>query len=247
MGFQAVALPTASLSTHTGGFEGFVFRDLTPDMRGWWHHWKEENIRFDAFYSGFLGNAEQIGVVEDMIRSLDPDTLVFVDPVMGDDGVLYSTYTEEMRQGMKSLVKHAHVITPNVTEAAFLLDRVPKAEYTKEEIEEMIYALTKLCSGSIVITGVETQGEVGSAYYEKGQNEVLFYMHKKHDKAYPGTGDIFASVLLGRILKKDTLGEAVRRACDFVYDLVGYSKKFDYPVREGVLLEPLLWKLSDNR
>ncbi len=247
MGLQACALPTAALSTHTGGFEGFVFRDLTCDMRGWWRHWKDERIEFDAFYSGFLGNAEQIGIVEDMIRSLDKNTLIFVDPVMGDDGQLYSTYTDEMRCEMKNLVKHAHVITPNVTEAAFLLDRVPKPVYTKNEIEEMTLALSKICSGSIVVTGVETQGEVGCAYYEKGQDKVLFYMHEKHGKSYPGTGDIFASVLLGRILKNDTLKSAVVCACDFVYDLVGYSKQFDYPVKEGVLLEALLWKLSDNR
>ncbi len=246
MGFQACALPTASLSTHTGGFEGFVFRDLTDDMRGWWKHWQDEKIEFSAFYSGFLGNEEQIDIVEEMIKSLDEKTIVFIDPVMGDDGELYSTYTEKMRLGMKRLVKHAHVITPNITEAAFLLDRAPKKIYTRDEVQELVLSLSEITPGNIVVTGVETHGEVGCAYYEKGQSGVSFYMHEKHEISYPGTGDIFASVLLGRTLKGDTLFEAVVCASNFVYDLIGYSKQFDYPVKEGVLLEAKLWEVSDN-
>lgn len=244
MGHQVCPLPTASLSTHTGGYEGFVFRDLTDDMTGWWEHWKKEGVKLDAFYSGFLGNDEQIDIVEKMIDSLDGNTLVFVDPVMGDDGVLYSTYTEKMREGMKRLVKRAEVITPNITEAAFLLDRVPKAEYTEEEICEMVSSLNRMCHGSVVVTGVETSNGVGAAYIEKEGNSVSFYIHEKHEKSYPGTGDIFASVLLGRLLKKDSLDRAVRCACDFIYSVVGYSKRFDYPTREGVLLEAKLSELG---
>ncbi len=243
MGHQVCPLPTASLSTHTGGYTGFVFRDLTSDMEGWWKHWQEEKIEFDAFYSGFLGNADQIGVVEKMIESLDGKALVFVDPVMGDDGVLYSTYTDEMRCEMKRLVKMADVITPNLTEAAFLLDREPKSFYTIEEIEEMTYALSRMSKGDVVVTGVVTQDGVGAAYIEKGGKSVSFYIHKKHEKSYPGTGDIFASVLLGRLLKGDVLENAVKSACDFIYSVVGYSAQFDYPTREGVLLEARLSEL----
>ena len=246
MGFQVCSLPTATLSTHTGGFENFVFRDLTCDMEGFFEHWKEESVEFKAFYSGFLGNERQIDIVEKMIKSCEKDTLIFVDPVMGDDGELYSTYTEEMRRGVARLVRHAHVITPNTTEAAFLLDRAPMMRYTVEEVEEMVLSLTEICSGSIAVTGVEAHGEVGCAYYEKGQDKVKFYMHKKHEKSYPGTGDIFASVLLGRIMKKDSLSSSVKHACDFIDDLVGYSKQFDYPVREGVLLESRLSVLLND-
>jgi len=243
MGHQVCPLPTASLSTHTGGYTGFVFRDLTCDMEGWWKHWQEEGFLFDAFYSGFLGNAEQIGVVERMIESLPKKTLVFVDPVMGDDGVLYSTYTEEMRCEMKRLVKMADFITPNLTEAAFLLDREPKGEYTEDEIVEMTLALSKITKGGVVVTGVETPSGVGAAYIEREGKSVSFYIHEKHEKSYPGTGDIFASVLLGRLLKGDTLKAAVETACDFIYRVVGYSKGFDYPTREGVLLEACLSEL----
>lgn len=244
MGHQVCPLPTASLSTHTGGYEGFVFRDLTDDMSGWWQHWKNEGFEFDAFYSGFLGNARQIDVTLEMIESLPESTLVFVDPVMGDDGVLYSTYTEEMREGMKSLVENADVITPNITEAAFLLDREPKNEYTKDEICEIVISLKKICRGAIVVTGVETPDGVGAAYIEKEGDSVSFYIHEKHEKSYPGTGDIFASVLLGRLLKKDSLKHSVECACDFIYSVIGYSKRFDYPTREGVLLEAKLSELG---
>ena len=243
MGHQVCPLPTASLSTHTGGYTGFVFRDLTSDMEGWWKHWQKEKISFDAFYTGFLGNAEQIGVVEKMIESLDEKTLVFVDPVMGDDGVLYSTYTEQMRCEMKRLVRMADVITPNLTEAAFLLDRTPKTSYTKEEIVEMTLAISSITKGDVVVTGVETPNGVGAAYIEKGGDDVFFYIHKKHERSYPGTGDIFASVLLGRLLKGDGLEKAVKCACDFIYSVVGYSSQFDYPTREGVLLEARLSEL----
>ena len=243
MGHQVCPLPTASLSTHTGGYTGFVFRDLTCDMEGWWRHWQKEGFLFDAFYSGFLGNAKQIGIVEKMIESLPPSTLVFVDPVMGDDGVLYSTYTEEMRCEMKRLVRMADVITPNLTEAAFLLDREPKSNYSVEEIEKMTLALSEITKGDVVVTGVETPSGVGAAYIEKGGKSVSFYIHEKHEKSYPGTGDIFASVLLGRLLRGDTLKKAVESACGFIYSVVGYSKKFDYPTREGVLLEAKLSEL----
>lgn len=244
MGHQVCPLPTASLSTHTGGYEGFVFRDLTDDMSGWWEHWKKEGFEFDAFYSGFLGNVHQIDVTLEMIKSLPDTALVFVDPVMGDDGVLYSTYTEEMRCGMKLLVENADVITPNITEAAFLLDKTPKDTYTKDEICTIVKELNKICRGSVVVTGVETPEGVGAAYIEREGNEVSFYIHKKHKKSYPGTGDIFASVLLGRLLKKDSLERAVKCACDFIYSVVGYSNNFDYPTREGVLLEAKLSELG---
>lgn len=244
MGLQVCALPSATLSTHTGGFENMVFRSLTDDMRGWWEHWKREKIEFDAFYSGFLGTAEQIEIVEDMISSCKENTLIFIDPVMGDDGELYSTYTEEMRVGMKRLVRKADVITPNITEAVFLLDKQPKTSYTKEEVVDIVNSLSKICKGHIVVTGVEVGQKVGSAYYDKDKGEVYFYMHSKHEKSYPGTGDIFSSVVLGKLLQGESLRESVECACEFIYDVVGYSKQFDYPVREGVLLEARLSKIK---
>ena len=244
MGHQVCPLPTASLSTHTGGYTGFVFRDLTPDMEGWWRHWQKEGVEFDAFYSGFLGNAEQIDITLDMIDSLPDGTLIFVDPVMGDDGVLYSTYTEEMREGMKRLVRRADVITPNITEAAFLLDKKPKNSYTEDELYEIARSLTELCSGDVVITGVESPDGVGAVWMGKDK-KLCRYIHEKHEKSYPGTGDIFASVLLGKLLKGDSLDTSVKCACDFIYSVVGYSKQFDYPTREGVLLEARLSELID--
>ncbi len=245
MGCQVIPLPSATLSTHTGGFENMVFRSLTGDMRGWWEHWQREKVEFDAFYSGFLGSAEQIEIVEEMISSCKKDTLIFIDPVMGDDGELYSTYTEEMRVGMKRLVANADVITPNITEAVFLLDRVPEKNYSFEEIEQIVLSLSKMCKGHVVVTGVEVEQKVGCAYYDKSTCDVRFYMHSKHEKSYPGTGDIFSSVMLGELLRGKNLEESVECACEFIYDVVGYSKQFDYPEREGVLLEARLGEIKN--
>ena len=124
MGIQCCPLPTAFLSTHTGGFTGFTFLDMTEELPKVAEHWKSLNLRFDAIYSGFLGSERQIGIVADFIRTFrGPDTLVVVDPVMGDDGKPYQTYTPAMCAGMAHLAELADVITPNLTEAAFLLNR----------------------------------------------------------------------------------------------------------------------------
>lgn len=245
LGHQVCAIPTATLSTHTGGYENFVFRDLTSDIEPMWKHWQDEGFEFDAFYSGFLGSEEQIEIVERIISTLSPEVPVFVDPVMGDDGALYSTYTEEMKDGMKRLVKKATLITPNITEACFLIDEPVKEQFTKEEIENIIFRLKQLTPADVVITGIELENKTGIACLEK--NEVKFYLHEKLDVSYPGTGDIFASTLIGKLLNSYSLFDASRFACDFVYELCEYSRHFDYPKREGVLLEAKLFHLFEKR
>ena len=122
MGVQCCPLPTAFLSTHTGGFQGFTFLDMTEEMPRVAEHWKSLGLTFSAIYSGFLGSERQIGIVADFIREFrTPGTVVVVDPVMGDDGQAYQTYTPAMCGGMARLAELADVITPNATEAAFLL------------------------------------------------------------------------------------------------------------------------------
>ena len=141
MGVQCCPLPTAFLSTHTGGFEGFTFLDMTREMPKVTAHWQSLDLRFDAIYSGFLGSARQIGVVEDFIYTFRrKNTIVVIDPVMGDDGRAYQTYTAEMCEGMCRLSALADVITPNLTEAAFLLGRPYES-------------LPGVADGSLVVTG----------------------------------------------------------------------------------------------
>lgn len=242
MKLQMCPIPTAVLSTHTGGFCGYEFLDLTDIMQNYYMHWKELDIKFDAIYSGFLGNEAQIEHVCEIIKLFGKGTAVLVDPVMGDDGVLYSTYNENLRCGMKELIKHADIITPNITEAEFLLDRTPKSEYHDTEIKEILLSLLKKGPKNVVITGIHEKGKIVTVWQnERGEYGKVALEHIP--KNYPGTGDIFSSVLLGKILQGCSLSDSARFASEFVYETIKYSSKFDYNLREGVLIEACLDKL----
>ncbi len=244
MGIQVCPLPTAVLSTHTGGYENFTFRDLTDDILPYFEHLLSLGTEFHAFYSGFLGNEKQIEQVEHMINRVSDTMYVLVDPVMGDDGELYSTYNEDMMHGMKKLVKKAHIITPNITEASFLVGEAPKKEYSKGEIVRLVRSLAKMTSGKVVITGIEGDRSVNCAYSADGGATVDFTANKRIGRQFPGTGDIFASVLLGRLMQGRDLETAIKSSSAFVRSVMEYSIGFDYPSREGVLLEAKLHELN---
>ncbi len=246
LGVQVCPLPTAVLSTHTGGYTGFTFRDLTEDVVRYFDHFMSLGSDFHAFYSGFLGNEEQIEQVEYMINRVKDTMTVLVDPVMGEDGELYSTYNQEMMHGMKRLVKNAHIITPNVTEACFLIGDEPKTEYTREDVEKMVRGLCKITNGKAVVTGIEGDRSVNCAFSEDGGITVGFTSNKRVGKQYPGTGDIFASVLLGRLLQGKSLEASINSSSAFVRSVMEYSVQFDYPEREGVLLEAKLHELFEK-
>ena len=247
---ETVPIPTALLSTHTGGFDGYYFEDLTDQMGKISKHLQELNIEIDAIYTGFLGSEAQIDKVCGIIDAFDKnDTLVLVDPVMGDDGRLYSTYTNELMLGMRELCKKANVITPNVTEACFLTDTEYKDVIDGGEAEafEYVSSMAKklLCFGvdKIVITGIHYGNMVATYGFSRDGGE---FMHSseyvKHP--YPGTGDLFASVLLGGLLRGKTFEGAAVLASDFTKRVIEYSARFDTPIRNGVAFEPFLHELS---
>lgn len=248
MGVQPVPLPTALLSTHTGGFEGFTFLDLTAEMERIMSHWSALGISFDAVYSGFLGSGAQCGIVRKFIeRFRGENTIVLVDPVMGDDGCLYATVTPEITKGMLDLVSVAGIITPNITEADILLGikNPGSCELTEDEVAGRLNGLCSLGPERVVITGVRMGGNIITCSLEKGGSPV-FCAHPRIGACYPGTGDIFASVLLGRIMAGDTLATASAAASRFVYDVISGSADSGQPSRDGVLLERFLYKLIDR-
>ena len=256
MGYQVVPVPTALLSTHTGGFTDMYFKDLTQDMRDVSDHFDRLDLKFDAIYTGFLGSEEQIDVVLDFIRRFsDENTLIFVDPVMGDDGVLYSTYTDRLGSRMKELCAVADIITPNLTEACFLSGEKYKDTSDNDEGEAFPYAdrlresLTELGCGRIIITGIPHAGNMFGTYghAENEFSKGYMYSVKRVKRSYPGTGDLFASVLLGCIMAGDELGEAMRFASDYVCRVMEYSAKFDTPAREGVAFERFIADLAEHR
>lgn len=244
MGFQVCPFPTAILSTHTGGFEGSSFVDLTDSMRGYMKHWKDEKIEFDCIYSGFLGSTTQVDIVIDFIEDFKNDSnLVVVDPVMGDNGRLYSTMDDKMVSKMRDLVKKADIITPNLTEALYLLGK----EYTniieEEEVKKMLVELASYGPEIVVITSVHdynSPDNINVIAYDKRDNKFWKVSNQRIPIDFPGTGDTFTSVLIGKILKGDDLFNALQKSVEFVSIGIKESMNFSYPKREGILLEKVL-------
>lgn len=248
MGIQVCPLPTAILSTHTGGFEGFSFVDLTFSMTDFINHWKSLSLEFDAIYSGFLGNVAQIDIVSDFIDSFKKeDTLVVVDPVLADNGELYSTMDEKIVCSMKKLIKKANIITPNFTEAAFLLDEDYKKDLSIDEIKDWMKRLAAMGPDIVVITSVpelDAKNRTGVVAYNKLENDFWKVSCTYIPAHYPGTGDAFTSVLVGSMLNGDSLPIALDRGVQFITSCIRASYGFNYPEREGVLLERMLDNLK---
>ena len=247
MGIQCCPLPTAFLSTHTGGFEGFTFLDMTDELPKVAAHWKSLGLGFQAVYSGFLGSERQIAIVEDFLREFrGPDTLAVIDPVMGDHGTVYQTYTPAMCAGMARLAELADVITPNLTEAALLLD-IPYGELPVGEAgcREIVERLSLDGRRSEVLTGASTAPELtGAMCFDARTGRTEAVQTRRVPQEFHGTGDVFASVLTGALVQGASLPDAVRQAVDFVRACAERTARAGIPMREGVEFEPLLRLLT---
>ena len=247
MGVQCCPLPTAWLSTHTGGFTGYTFLDMTEEMAKAADHWESLGLRFDAVYSGFMGSEAQMALVSRMIGQFRaPGGIAVVDPVMGDDGVRYATYTDGMCRAMGRLCEEADVITPNLTEAAFLLGRSYE-EMPKEP--GGFQALARELSGggrrSVVLTGAYSCPEdICAACFDRETGRTELLLTGRVPGEYHGSGDVFASVLTGALVQGDSLARATQRAVDFVASCAERSHLEGIPQREGVDFEPLLGLLT---
>ncbi|MCL2125739.1 MAG: pyridoxamine kinase [Oscillospiraceae bacterium] len=242
-GAECAVMPTAVLSTHTGGFEGYTFRDLTDDMKNIADHWKKENISFDAFYSGYLGSLDQIDIVIDIYNMFrTPDTLIMVDPVMADDGKLYPLFTPDHVLGMAKLCGHADIIVPNRTEAAFMLGRGYKdGPMTTDETAELLQSLSKLGAEKVVLTGVQlNDGDLGAACYDSTTGQIDYAMEARIDGMYHGTGDVFGSFLMGALLRGKSLAEATKIAVNFTCAAIRLTAKDGTPPRMGVRFESVI-------
>ena len=249
MGSQCCPLLTASLSAHTAfpPSRHAVFQDLTGQMEETAAHWAELGVNFDAIYSGFLGSADQIRIIQGFYQQFrGPDTRVLVDPVMGDHGRPYRTYTPQLCAKMRELAAQADCITPNWTEAALLLDE----EYADRPAEEAgIRAWLERLSldgrRSVVLTGMSLgAGQVGAGYFDRITGTTGFAMAHQEPAHFPGTGDLFASVLLGALMRGDELPGSVRQAVDFVQRCAAHTLAAGTPPVEGVQFEPLLGQLT---
>ncbi len=244
MGVQVCPIPTAILSSHTGGYENFTYVDLTDTMEAYIDQWKELDMQFDCIYSGFLGSVRQIEIVSKAFRLFStPDNFVVVDPVMGDDGALYATMNLDMVEAMRHLVQQADIITPNFTEAALLLGREYRLDIEEDTIKDWLKDLSDLGPRIVILTSVphEEFSKRTSVIAYNRDTEAYWKVSCDYIPAsYPGTGDAYTSVLIGSLLQGDSLPMAMERGVQFITTGIKASYGFDYPKREGVLLERVL-------
>lgn len=213
---ETCVLPSAVLSTHTGGdFKGYTFNDLSGDFPSIKEHWLKQGISFDAIYTGYLGTAKQIEYVVDIFNTLArDDASIIVDPAMADNGVLYSGFDDEYVSGMRYLCSKADIILPNITEACFLTDTEYKDSYDKAYIDDLIAKLSDICNGTVIITGVSYNDE--QVHVVVAQNGTQSsYTHKKIAQSFHGTGDVFSSSFVGAYMSGKSTLDAVKIASDF--------------------------------
>lgn len=240
VGIECSGLPTAVLSTHTGGFTGFTYRDLTEDMVPIDDHWQTLDIKFDAFYTGFLGSFEQIDIVKKLFRDLSHEgTTIYVDPVMADGGKLYPIFGPDFPAGMRQLCEMADVIMPNLTELSFMLGiEYREGPYTREYIASVLEQARAFGVKQIVLTGISYEkGKVGAVYMDYGTGETGEVMRSEIPGYYHGTGDVFSSAFVGAKESGLILGDAVRAAVNFTVGSImrTYDAKVD--IRYGVNFE----------
>ena len=243
MGFNVCPLPTAILSNHSQ-YPDFSFLDLTDEMPKIIRQWAQLGVRFDAIYTGYMGSPRQIEIVGGFIDDFRrPETLIVVDPVLGDNGHLYSKMTEEMVSEMRKLARSADVLTPNLTEVFALLGRPYKPFCTNEEMKELLEELGRLGPDTVVVTGVpiEHQPNFTSVYARSRSDGRTWKVTCPYLPAsYPGTGDAFTSVLTGSILQGDSLPIAIDRAAHFILQGVRATFGYQHDNRRGILLERVL-------
>lgn len=247
MGIQVCPIPTAVLSAH-GKFHDFHFADLTPHMQPIIAHWKQLDLKFEAIYSGFLGSHKQVEIVEEFIEHFKSEnTLVVVDPVMGDNGSTYSSISDEIVSEMKRLIQSADVITPNLTELHLLLDIPYKETASTEEIKSWLKQLSEQGPEIVIATSIPepaAQRKTSVIAYSAKDGRYWKVSCNYLPANFPGTGDAFASVITGALLQGDSLPIAMDRAMHFTSYGVRATFGYDYNTDEGILLERVLSTLN---
>ncbi|WPK76759.1 pyridoxamine kinase [Eubacterium callanderi] len=242
-GIEVVCMPTAVLSTHTGGFEGFTYRDLTEDLPAITEHWKSLDLHFSSIYSGFLGSPEQVDIVSNFMDTFNSDnTLVYVDPVMADEGELYSVFDDHMVDKMRELCEKADLLLPNITEACFLLKQpYQHGPYTRDYIEKLVRGLSDMGPEKVVLTGVYFDNEkLGAACYDRAEDKVEYAFSEKVPGQFHGTGDIFGSFCLAALLNGKSLLDSTQFAVDLTTDCILRTVARETKRREGVDFEGVL-------
>ncbi|MDY3929216.1 MAG: pyridoxamine kinase [Clostridia bacterium] len=220
-GVEASVLPTAVLSTHTA-FPKFTFHDLTKEINPIADVFEELGIDFDAVYTGYLGSFEQLQLVENFIDRFKSDkTVIFIDPVMGDNGELYKGFTQEFADSMTSLCKKSDLILPNLTEASYMLHIPYREEYDEEYIKDVLIKLTDLGIKKAALTGVSFEKDkIGFYLYDSKTKEFFSYFNEKMPEVFHGTGDVFASAALGAHMRGLNIYDSLITAVDYTLECI---------------------------
>ncbi len=244
-GVETCVLPTAVLSTHTGGFKNFTFRDLSEDMPKIHKHWMSEGITFDAIYTGYLGSAKQVEYVLDILSTMGNENSVnIVDPAMADWGKLYAGFDKSFVEAMKRLVPATDYLLPNVTEACFLTDTPYTDDPDEKLVKQMMCKLYEMGAKNVILTGKAfTQGKTGAIIYDG--KEFLCYEHEKMEKSSHGTGDIYASVFTGALMRGKSVLESASVAADFVVECIKCTAQEENHWY-GARFEPVLYLLHEK-
>lgn len=223
MGMETCVLPSAVLSTHTSGFKDYTYKDLTEDLPSICAHWQKENIKFDIFYTGYIGNKKQFQYIEDIFNKCGKENrIIIIDPVMADHGVLYKGFDENYVKGMAKLCKNADIIIPNITEACFLTEtKYKNGIHSEEYIISLIEKLSHLQARHIVLTGICFEKEMlGVAVCDTQKNDVKYYFNERVPKDFHGTGDTYASSFTGSVALGKSIYESAALAADFTVEAI---------------------------
>lgn len=241
---QCCPLPTSIFSNHTG-YPEFFFEDFTPKMQEYMNYWKKLDLQFNGICTGFLGSESQIKIVKSFIESFKTENTIYImDPVMGDYGKTYSTYTSKLCENMKELVPYADILTPNVTEACILTDT--NVEYDKVSIDlvkKLAFALSEQGPKKIVITGFCHDDYICNLCYEAGKEPKVIKTHMVGTER-AGTGDIFSSIIAADAVNGVDFYTSVNKAAKFVKLCILESIKRNIPLNDGVCFEEVLHLLK---
>lgn len=243
MGIEPCAVPTMILSSHTGGFGNPVIRPNNHYIQDSIEHYKKVGIEFQGILVGYLGNIENIKEVQSYLGSTSNIGKIIIDPIFADNGKIYSNFDLNYVENMRGLLKYGYIITPNLTEACYLANVPYKENLNEDQVKDIAKILGTLGSKKVIITSIVKDNLIGTGFYDNTTDAFKIYYVEKQEKSYPGTGDIFAAVLMGNVLKENDTYDALKYATNFTLECIKESSKYDYDTKEGVLLEDNLYKL----
>ena len=242
MKIQCCPLPTSIFSNHTG-YDSFYYTDFTGHMNSYIEEWKKLDLQFSGILTGFLGSPEQIAIVKHFFEHFKGnDTITVIDPVMGDDGALYPTYSPRLAEQMGSLVGYADILTPNLTEACILTGTAYDPDMSHEKLTKLCEALCEMGPGKIVISGLERGEDLENFIYEAGKAPQTITEHKA-GPCRAGTGDVFSSIIAGDAVNGMNFTASVRHASSFIAKALKRTAELDLPEPDGICFEEFLKEL----